>query len=105
MVKDADTAKETCLSVLKALDFIVTLRPASRNKKPAQYRERYQTDPEFRAKMLARKRDRTKEIARRSAMRAKVRAEKAAAKLALIDAEFAKAKADSPAEIQADSAL
>ena len=48
-------AKETCLNVLRALGFTVILR-------------------------LASKRDRTKEIAKRSAMRAKARAEKEAAK-------------------------
>ncbi len=80
MVKamDADTAKETCLNVLRALGFTVILR-------------------------LASKRDRTKEIAKRSAMRAKARAEKAAL-MAQIRAENAKALVPA-VEIQADPAL
>lgn len=82
MVKamDADTAKETCLNVLKALGFIVTLRtPANPN------------------------RNRSWEM-RRSAMRAKARAEKAALKMAQIHAEDTKPLVPA-VEIQADSAL
>ena len=69
---DAAKAKEVCISVLKELGFVVTLR------------------------LLAGSWEK-----RRSQKRALARAAKAAAK----EAEFAKAKADSPAVIQANSAL
>lgn len=75
--------REFCLNALQTMGLIVTTRAASRDKRNAKCRERYQTDPEFRAKRLAdcRKRDRTAETARRSAKRAAIRAEKEAAKL------------------------
>ena len=50
---DSDTAKEVCVNVLKALGYVVSLRLAST------------------------KRDRSKEIAKRSAKRAEIRAAKA----------------------------
>ncbi len=69
--------KAVCVDALRSVGLVVTLRLATRDKRNERYRERYRTDPEFRAKMLARPRDRTKEIARRSEKRAIARALKA----------------------------